>query len=143
MNLKAFSEGFYFITVTYYHDDYEYSFHELLHSDSTDETLYFEITTKKQFYVSLDLYPERVYPYECDCETSMHLALIQNGTILKQGPVTNADGFGFIWMHQNEVEPGTYQARISRIRFGPNAIHDFTLSVYSPEKVTIRSQSGH
>jgi hypothetical protein len=37
MDLDSFSKGFYFVTLTYIHDDFFYSFYERLGSNSEDE----------------------------------------------------------------------------------------------------------
>jgi hypothetical protein len=43
MDLESFAKGFYFVTLTYIHDDFFYSFYERLGADAEDERFTFDL----------------------------------------------------------------------------------------------------
>ena len=140
MDLETFAKGFYFVTLTYIHDDFFYSFFERLESNSQDESFYFTLPQNaagREFFVGLDFYTKRMYPYQCQKDVSATLSLSFNDKIIKQEYVENQNGFGFIWIADQEAKAGKYELKVSNLNFESDTVKDFVVNVYASERVAI------
>jgi len=87
MDLETFIKGFSFVTITYIHDDFFYSFYERIGSDGKDEIFTFDLPANaagREFFVGLDFYPTRVYPNQCERICQAKLELWQSGAKLHE-----------------------------------------------------------
>jgi len=135
IDLDSFVKGFHFVTLTYIHDDYLYSFYERLGSPGTDETFTFDLPSSaeaREFFVGLDFYPSRLYSVQCDKRASGNLELWQDGERLHKDHVDNMNGFGFLWVAPKEAKAGTYELKVKGLRFGKDVIPDYVVNVYGP-----------
>lgn len=115
MDLDSFIQGFYFVTLTYIHDDFFYNYFERLASTGQDETFTFELPQSadgREFFVGLDFYPRRVYPYQCDKNTGGYLELWHNGERMNSDYVDNMNGFGFLWVAPSQAKAGSYELKV-------------------------------
>ena len=63
------------------------------------------------------------------------LELIFDGKVIKQENIDNINGYGFIWVADEEAESGEYTLRVSNLFFENDTIKDYTVNVYAIQKV--------
>jgi hypothetical protein len=69
-----------------------------------------------------------MYAIGCKTGTSGQLSLLQNGNQI--ATVSADDGIGFGYIYQ-QLQAGTYQIRVSGIRYASDAVRDYTVGVYA------------
>lgn len=80
---------------------------------------------------------DRMYPYGCKGETSATLSLSKGGRQIKQVSVKSMNGYGFMHFENLQQSDDDYSITVSNLRWGRDAVPDFTVSVYSRDPVTL------
>ena len=70
------------------------------------------------------------------------MTLSFNGKMMKQDNVENQNGFGFLWVADQEAKAGQYSVTVSNLRFDKDTKRDFVVNVYASTKVAVTDKYG-
>ena len=93
----------------------------------------FDIDKEGQYYVQVDHYDQRMYPYNSKTEkilTNYKVYVWKDGKFEEIAKDFGSDWIGFQQIKLDNLEPGTYMVTV-QVQWVSMALKDYTLKVYS------------
>lgn len=144
IDMDTFKESFLYFLVQYYRPGWIVSFYEQLDDDSTLRRYHFTTTETMSMHLASDTYDPRMYPYGCKSLKVMAQMLVRKvdtKEVLAEKYFSDWIGFGHIYL--SNLPAGHYEIYLQYAwpegtsEKPEQTVHDYTVRIYAPQKVTI------